>query len=93
MKLLDCPDIGKRPISEFDYLGEIRIPPSDADEATWADYVFNRDNAPGVLRERWYHRPTGRWFILERNTLTDEVVGLVDPADVRYKEPNYEVPA
>ncbi|MBS99875.1 MAG: sarcosine oxidase subunit delta [Oceanospirillaceae bacterium] len=93
MKLLDCADIGKRPITEFDYLGEIRIPPSDADESTWADYVFNRNGAPGVLRERWYHRPTGRWFIFERDTLTDQIIGQVDASEVRYEEPHYEIPA
>ncbi|KEA64169.1 Sarcosine oxidase delta subunit [Marinobacterium lacunae] len=93
MKLLDCPVIGKRPISEFDYLGEVRVPPSQADELVWADYVFNRKGAPGVLRERWYHRPTGRWFVFDRDTLTDEIVAVVDAADVRYEEPRYEIPA
>ncbi|GGB85255.1 sarcosine oxidase subunit delta [Marinobacterium zhoushanense] len=87
MKLLDCPVIGKRPISEFDYLGEVRIPPVNGDDATWADYVFNRSGEPGVLRERWYHRPTGRWFIVDRNTLTDEVIRFVDANEVRYEVP------
>ena len=93
MKLLECPVIGKRPISEFDYLGEVRVPPSDATEAVWADYVFNRNGAPGVLRERWYHRPTGHWIIIDRNTLTDEIIDYLDAAKVRYEEPTHEVPA
>jgi len=62
MKLLDCPLIGRRPISEFDYVGEVRKPPVDCDTETWAGFVFNRQGAPSVLRERWYHRPTGYWF-------------------------------
>ena len=69
MKVFDCPVIGRRPISEFDYVGEVRKPPMDADETTWAEYVFNRNGAPGLLREWWYHRPTGRWYVMERDTL------------------------
>lgn len=87
MKLLDCPLIGRRPISEFDYVGEVRKPPVDGDTATWAAFVFNRQGAPGVLRERWYHRPTGCWFILDRDTLTDEVKAIVDAREVRYDIP------
>jgi len=87
MKVFDCPVIGPRPISEFDYAGEVRRPPLDADETTWAEYVFNRQGAPGVLREWWYHRPTGRWYVMERNTLKDEVIRFVDPEEVRYDIP------
>ena len=74
MKVFDCPVIGRRPISEFDYVGEVRKPPMDADETTWAEYVFNRNGAPGLLREWWYHRPTGRWYVMERDTLKEEVL-------------------
>lgn len=87
MKLLDCPLIGRRPISEFDYVGEVRIPPVDSDAVTWAGYVFNRRGAPGLLRERWYHRPTGYWFIFDRDTQTDEVKAIVDAREVRYEVP------
>lgn len=91
MKLFDCPVIGKRPISEFDYYGEIRRPPIDAagesDQARWTDYVFNRNGAPGVLRELWYHRPTGRWYVMERDTISDEVLGFIDIQEVRYELP------
>lgn len=87
MKLLDCPLIGQRAISEFDYVGEVRIPPVDGNATVWADYVFNRQGAPGILRERWYHRPTGNWFIFDRDTLTDEVIAVIDPSEVRYEVP------
>jgi len=87
MKLLDCPVIGKRPISEFDYMGEIRIPPVDADEKTWSEYVFNRKGAPCSLKEAWYHRPTGRWYVVVRNTVTDEIEAHVDISEVQYELP------
>jgi sarcosine oxidase subunit delta len=87
MKLFDCPVIGKRPISEFDYCGEVRRPPLDADETTRADFVFNRNGAPQVLREWWYHRPTGRWYVMERDTLKDVVMGFIDLEEVRYDIP------
>jgi len=87
MKVFDCPVIGRRPISEFDYVGEVRTPPMDADETTWAEYVFNRNGAPGLLREWWYHRPTGRWYVMERDTVKDEVLRFIDLEDVRYDIP------
>ena len=87
MKVFDCPVIGRRPISEFDYVGEVRKPPMDADETTWAEYVFNRNGAPGLLREWWYHGPTGRWYVMERDTLKDEVLRFIDLEEVRYDIP------
>ncbi len=87
MKVFDCPVIGRRPINEFDYGGEVRRPPMDADETTWAAYVFNRKGAPGLLREWWYHRPTGRWYVMERDTLKDEVLRFIDLEEVRYDIP------
>ena len=75
MKLLTCPVNGARPVSEFTYWGEIR-PAPDADACSdheWADYVFNRNGAPGVKREWWYHKPSRLGFVFERDTATDFV--------------------
>lgn len=72
MKLIVCPDLGGRPRNEFDYGGEVRKPPVNASGSDWADYVYNRTGHPGVLREWWYHRPTGSWYVFERDTLCDE---------------------
>lgn len=75
MKLLTCPVNGARPLSEFVYGGELRIPPAaDCSDKEWADYVHNRHGAPGLKHEWWYHSPSGTWFIAERNTLTDQVI-------------------
>ena len=76
MKLMPCPVNGLRPVSEFFYWGEVRpMPdPDSCDDAAWADYVFNRNGAPGIKKEWWYHTPSGTWFIAERDTVKDEVL-------------------
>ena len=76
MKLMPCPVNGLRPVSEFFYWGEVRpMPdPDRCDDAAWADYVYNRNGAPGIKKEWWYHTPSGTWFIAERDTIRDEVL-------------------
>ncbi|MCE9632815.1 MAG: sarcosine oxidase subunit delta [Methylophilales bacterium] len=76
MKLLHCPMNGTRPISEFVFGGEFRdMPdPEASTDKEWAAYVHNRNGAPGLKKEWWYHGPSGTWFIAERNTLTEEVL-------------------
>lgn len=76
MKILTCPVNGPRAIQEFRYGGEVRTMP-DAAECTdeaWADYVFNRDDSPGVRREWWYHLASAVWFVAERNVESDEIL-------------------
>ncbi len=76
MKILRCPVNGPRPVSEFIFWGEVR-PSPDPDtctDAQGADYVFNRNGAPGVKTEWWYHLPSGTWFLAERDTLVDSVL-------------------
>ena len=75
MKLIPCPLNGLRPADEFVYGGEVRHMPDPAtsSDAQWARYVFNRSGIAGVKHEWWCHIASGFWFILERDTLTDEV--------------------
>jgi sarcosine oxidase subunit delta len=75
MKLIPCPLNGLRPADEFVYGGEVRHMPDPAtsSDVQWARYVFNRSGIAGVKHEWWCHIASGFWFILERNTLTDEV--------------------
>lgn len=76
MKLLACPINGPRAISEFAYGGEVReMPdPDTTSDVGWADYVFNRNGAPGIKREWWCHTPSNTWFIAERDTAADRVL-------------------
>jgi len=88
MKLIPCPDIGRRPISEFDYGGEVRrLPAGNATAAMVADHIFNRSGSPGVLREWWFHRPSGRWFVVDRDTLHDRVERMVPLDEIRHEPP------
>jgi sarcosine oxidase subunit delta len=76
MKLLDCPNIGVRPLQEFIYGGELRpMPdPDAATDAEWAAYVFNRSGEPGFRAEWWYHIASGTWFVAVRDNQKDEFV-------------------
>lgn len=75
MKIMICPLNGPRNISEFSYGGEVRERPAPgADAATWANYLFLKDNQPTVTREWWCHMPTTNWFIAERDVATDEIL-------------------
>ena len=82
MKLLTCPVNGMRPISEFVCWGEVRPEPPDtcSDEA-WADYVFNRNGAPGIKTEWWCHTPSNTWFLATRDTEADHVSRTWMPGD------------
>lgn len=76
MKMMTCPINGARPISEFVCGGEVRgMPdPKTVDDATWADYVFCRNGAPGIKKEWWCHTASNTWFIADRNTQTDTIL-------------------
>ena len=76
MKTLTCPINGPRPLQEFTFGGELRpMPdPNQSSNDEWADYVFNRNGAPSIQHEWWYHIASSTWFIAERNTATDEFI-------------------
>ena len=76
MKVLTCPVNGPRPLQEFVYGGEVWECPDPAalSDDQWADYLFNRSGEPGILREWWYHAPSGTWFVAERDNVADRVV-------------------
>jgi sarcosine oxidase subunit delta len=82
MKLIPCPLNGLRPAEEFLYGGELRAMPDPAtcSDTDWSHYVFDRSGIPGVKREWWCHTPSGYWFIVERDTLTDTVLASYETA-------------
>ena len=54
---LNCPNCGKRAVSEFTFRSEyLKRPAPDADFSVWADYVYFRENNMGRQTEWWYHR-------------------------------------
>lgn len=81
MLLIDCPWCGERAESEFRCGGQghiIRPPePEHVDDATWAEYLFTRENPKGVHFERWYHRfGCARWFNIARHTVSHEILAV-----------------
>jgi sarcosine oxidase subunit delta len=85
LKLLTCPLNGPRPVTEFVCGAELRESPDPqtCSDAQWTDYIFNRNGAPGVKREWWCHIASGYWFVVERDTLRDEVLATFAPERLR----------
>jgi methylglutamate dehydrogenase subunit B len=82
---LTCPLCGPRDRREFYYYGDesyLKRPEAGAVPAAWDDYLHNRDNKAGVIRDLWYHE-TGcsAWLIVTRNTITHEVLACELVAD------------
>jgi heterotetrameric sarcosine oxidase delta subunit len=78
MLILTCPNCGPRNVSEFHFGGEYRPRPQDpsaSSDATWANYLYLRNNTMGVQTEWWYHKDgCGLWFLAERHTRTNEII-------------------
>ena len=54
---------------------------AQAKDETWADYVFNRNGAPGTKTEWWCHTPSNTWFLAMRDTEADHVSRTWLPGD------------
>jgi len=82
MILIPCPHCGPRNSSEFTYVGETRPRPAAADVGTaeWRDYLYLRRNPAGPTTEQWRHSAgCGRFFVAERDTVTNEVARTYPP--------------
>jgi heterotetrameric sarcosine oxidase delta subunit len=80
---LPCPFCGDRDAAEFTYRGDAapRRPPAEADADAWHDYVYDRDNPAGPMRELWFHRAGCQgWIVVERDTRTHAVTGAAEPS-------------
>jgi len=88
MLLIRCPWCGPRAELEFRWGGEAHRArphaPEQLTDAQWADYLFMRDNAKGLLAERWHHAAgCRRWFNAIRHTVTHEIVAVYKPGEPR----------
>ena len=83
MKLIPCPLNGLRPEDEFVCGGRIRaVPPPDAPDSAWRDYLFFDDNLPGEMWEWWCHLPSSFWFAARRDTVRDEILETREVAEI-----------
>lgn len=78
---LPCPLCGERDRREFYYVGDavaLDRPAPDAGTEAWDQYLHLRANPAGVTRDLWHHEMgCSAWIVVERNTLTHEVLGAV----------------
>jgi heterotetrameric sarcosine oxidase delta subunit len=88
MLLISCPWCGPREETEFQYGGQAHVAypanPLELDDATWAEYLFVRDNTKGPYAERWVHRAgCRRWFNVVRDTVTSEILAVYRTGEPR----------
>jgi heterotetrameric sarcosine oxidase delta subunit len=83
--LLRCPNCGPRDVTEFATRGEVTVRPQEQPNLReLTEYIYIRSNLAGIQREWWYHRAgCGLWFIAERDTRTNEVLGVEIPEHAR----------
>lgn len=78
MQLFPCPFCGPRPETEFHFVaeaGKIRPDTTQAiSDADWATYLHAQRNDKGTVREVWMHMTCGELFIMERDSVTMEVL-------------------
>ena len=77
MKFLQCPHLGKRPITEFDFGGLLEPEPEELDMAP-AKWAFEQDSRPMVRTEWWFHRSSKQWFRVKRDTKKNLVVKILN---------------
>lgn len=77
MKYFDCPRIGRRPASEFLCAGSSIEAVRNADPDAARRGLYFGDATARVKQEWWWHRPSHLWFLITRDTRTDDVVTVV----------------
>lgn len=77
--VLKCPHCGVREVSDFAYGGEVTTDelPEQPSLRELAEINYFRANRSGPQLEWWFHRAGCRtWFQAERNTATNEIIGV-----------------
>ncbi len=82
MKLVNCPLNGPRNAQEVICGGEVtEEPDQNATMESWADHVFLENNTKGVVHEWWCHVASSYWFIVTRDTLSEEILATSSADD------------
>jgi heterotetrameric sarcosine oxidase delta subunit len=80
---IPCPYCGERDRREFTVLGDadpVRPNGMNTDADAMFEYVYQRSNPAGLLREYWYHGAgCHAWLVVERDTRT-HAIGKVTSA-------------
>ena len=90
MLIVPCPNCGPRNAADLRYVGESRPrpDPNAASAKEWRAYLYERANPAGMLRETWYCRSgCRRYFVLERDTVSNEFTNPPTPVTKLGKRP------
>ncbi|WP_367181379.1 sarcosine oxidase subunit delta [uncultured Roseovarius sp.] len=78
MQIFICPFCGPRDEREFHFereAGKIRPDTTKlVSDIGWSDYLNEQRNTKGAVREVWSHLPCHELFVMERNSLTMDVI-------------------
>ena len=79
MQIFPCPFCGPRDEREFHLAGEAGKTRPDTtgkiSDADWASYLHMHRNEKGRVREVWMHTTCAELFIMERDSVTMDVLG------------------
>ena len=76
MKQFHCPRLGRRPASEFLCAGAAVNLLLEEDAARARHKVYFGDTTARVKTEWWFHRASHLWFLIARDTATDDVLDI-----------------
>lgn len=80
---IPCPYCGPRDAQEFVYRGDAD-PVRPEGEDGFYDYVYERTNRAGPVREHWYHAQGCRnWITVARDTVSHEILGAALAREVK----------
>ncbi|NIZ13038.1 sarcosine oxidase subunit delta [Phaeobacter sp. HF9A] len=79
MQIFPCPFCGPRNETEFHFAGELGKARPTTTEAVsakeWASYLYAQRNEKGAVHEVWMHLPCSELFVMERDSVTMDVLG------------------
>lgn len=80
MQTFPCPFCGPRDEREFHFAAEAGKTRPDTTSTVsaddWAQYLYAQKNPKGVSREVWMHVTCRELFVMERDTVTMDVLGV-----------------
>ncbi len=78
MQIFPCPFCGPREEHEFLFAaeaGKVRPEPAESvSDAEWAAYLYHNEAPRGRANEVWYHLTCGAYFLMERDTVTRQIL-------------------
>ena len=74
MKMITCPILGRRAVSEFVVGGVLECEPAELGETSAADWVYRRNSVPMERTEWWFHSASQMWFTVKRDTAADTIL-------------------